>query len=475
MLFISALGERCEGHARIVKRKADFPASLARLIFRPKLNRLTSRRIPPEFGAAEEDLKPAMKTADPELMRAINRYHVIDTIRRDGPIARVEIAERTELSPATVSAITGALIEEGLVDVLRIASAENGGRGRPRLLLGLNGHAYHVAGVKLSAQRISITITDARGEALAALVLPVQLARQSTDVIADLIEDGVRQCVSDAGLAIAGISGVGIGLPGVIDGIGGISHWSPILGARPEPFAGAVQHRLGVRTLIENDANLVALAEHWFGYGRGLQTFAVVTVENTIGMGLIVDGRLYRGAHGVGPELGHVKMEAGGALCRCGQHGCLEAYASDWGILRTAEEMGLIEAGNGDAARRIGQLVQRAQQGDAALIPLFERAGAMLGLAIANVANLLNPPRIILTGEGLRAGDLLRKPLLAAIETHALPALREAMEVTFHPWGDEMWARGAAAIVLRRIYEAPWNDGLTNRPEEETWKRSKSD
>jgi predicted NBD/HSP70 family sugar kinase len=140
-----------------------------------------------------------------------------------------------------------------------------------------------------------------------------------------------------------------------------------------------------------------------------------------------------------------------------------------------AEQLGLTEAANGDPARRMGQLVQRAQQGDAGLAPLFDRAGAMLGLAIANVVNLLNPPRIILTGEGLRAGDLLRKPLLAALETQALPALREAMEITFHPWGDEMWARGAAAIVLRRIYEAPWNDALANRPEEEAWKRSRLD
>ncbi|MBO1075198.1 ROK family transcriptional regulator [Roseomonas marmotae] len=414
-----------------------------------------------------------MKTADPELMRAINRYHVIDTIRRDGPIARVEIAERTELSPATVSAITAALIEEGLVDALRVASAENGGRGRPRVLLGLNGAAYHVVGVKLSAQRIGITVTDARGEPLASVVLPVKIARQSPGVIADLIEDGVRQCVSDAGMTMERISGIGIGLPGVIDARNGISHWSPVLGASPEPLAQAVERRLGARTLIENDASLVALAEHWFGYGRGLQNFAVVTVENTIGMGLITEGRLYRGARGVGPELGHVKVEPGGAPCRCGQRGCLDAYASDWGILRQAEEAGLSDAGEGDPSRRIAALARRALEGEEAVARLFRQAGAMLGLTIANIVNLLNPPRVILTGEGLRATELLRAPLLSALEEHVLPALREVTEIMFHPWGDEMWARGAAAIVLRRIYEAPWNNAAMDRSEEEAWKPSR--
>lgn len=197
-----------------------------------------------------------MKTADPELMRAINRYHVIDVIRRDGPIARVEIAERTELSRATVSAITGGLIESGLIRVVRDETVENG-RGRPRVLLEIRGEACHVAGVKLSAHRIGVTVTDARGDPLQSTVLPVRLARQSAAVIADLIEDGVRQCVADAGLRIEDISGVGIGLPGVIDATAGVSHWSPVLGPTPVPFAAEIARRLGVPVLLENDANLV--------------------------------------------------------------------------------------------------------------------------------------------------------------------------------------------------------------------------
>lgn len=395
-------------------------------------------------------------------MRAINRYHVIDAIRRGGPVARVEIVERTELSPATVSAITAALIEEGLVHVQH-ATAANGpangdtARGRPRVLLGLNGGAYHVAGVKLSAHRIGIAVTDARGDGLAALVLPLRVSRQSPEVVADLVEDGVRRCVADAGLSMDRISGIGIGLPGVIDGHAGVSHWSPVLGARPVPFAAAVSARLGAPAMLENDASLAALAEHWFGHGRGLSDFAVVTVENALGLGLIVDGRLHRGAHGVGPELGHVKVERGGRPCRCGQRGCLDAHASDWGLLRMAEEEGLIPPGD-DTPERIAALAERALGGEEDAARLFRHAGAALGLAVANLINLLNPPRVILTGEGLRAGELLRGPLLAAVAEGVLPTLREATEILFHAWGDEMWARGAATIVLRRIYEAPWNN-----------------
>ncbi len=400
-----------------------------------------------------------MKTADPELMRAINRYHVIDVIRRDGPIARVEIAERTELSRATVSAITGALIEAGLIRVVTVESAESGGRGRPRVLLEMRGEACHVVGVKLAAHRISVTVTDARGEPLGSTVMPVRLARQSPVVIADLIEDGVRQCVADAGLQLADIQGVGVGLPGVIDANAGTSHWSPVLGPVPVPFAAEIARRLATRVLIENDANLVALAEHWFGFGRGLSTFMVVTIEDGIGMGLVLDGRIHRGAHGIGPEFGHVKAGPLGLLCRCGGRGCLDAYASDWGILQQALASDAIEPlTDGTGPAQLAELTRRAAAGDNRLAELFRRGGELLGLAIANAVNMLNPPRLVISGDGLRAGDMLRVPLMAAVEANVMPTLREATEIVFHPWGDEMWARGAAAIVLRQIYESPLNN-----------------
>lgn len=405
------------------------------------------------------------KTADPEHIRATNRYAVIDVIRRDGPIARVEIAERTQLSPATVSAITGGLIDEGMIEAVRVsAEAQNGlGRGRPRVMLKIRGDAHHVAGVKLSAHRISIAVTDAKGALLKSLILPVRISRQAPPVIADLVEDGVRQCVADAGLAMADIDGVGVGLPGVIDGVAGVSLWSPILGSAPVPFAEEVARRLGTEACIENDASLVTLAEHWFGEGRGLSSFAVITIENTIGMGVLIDGRLYRGAHGTGPELGHVKLaplhpDAAGPLCRCGQRGCLDAYASDAGILDAARAAGLIDGAGVDRASDhalILGVTERALAGDDALAALFHRAGAVLGIGIANLISMLNPPRIIVAGEGLRAGRMIRDPLLAALDAHVLPKLRAATEIVFHEWGDEMWARGAASIVLRRLYEAP--------------------
>ena len=361
-----------------------------------------------------------MKTADPELTRGSNRFRIIDVIRRHGPIARVEIVAHTELSPATVSAITGGLIEDGLVVARHVETAEVA-RGRPRVMLALNAGILHVAGVKLSLRRISVAVTDLCGNIVGSLVMPVRLDRQPVETIADLIEDGVRQCAADCDFTLGQLSGIGIGVPGVIDGRTGRSHWSPVLGPGVVDFAALVARRLGRPVMLENDANLAALAENWFGRAQDVGSFAVVTAEDTVGMGLLLDGRLHRGAHGIGAEFGHVKTEPGGLECRCGQRGCLDTLASGWSL------------------------------GDHPTTAQLEKAGHHLGLALANVLNVLNLPRVILTGSIFAHATLLDR-LQAAIETTMVPTLREATGIIRHEWGDEMWARGAASLVLRLLY-----------------------
>jgi hypothetical protein len=182
-----------------------------------------------------------MKTADPELMRAINRFHVVDTIRRFGPIARVEICGRTELSPTTVSAITATLLDDGLIVPSDIAGVRELGardgtrdeaaRGRPRVKLALNPDAAYVVGVKLSADQITVATTNFRADVLESLSLPVRVDRQSAAVIADLVEDGVRRSVADAGLAIAQVAGICVGLPGIVAREGGVCRSSPPAGS----------------------------------------------------------------------------------------------------------------------------------------------------------------------------------------------------------------------------------------------------
>lgn len=394
-----------------------------------------------------------MKTADPELMRAINRFHVMDAIRRFGPIARVEICERTDLSPTTVSAITAALLDDGLIVPRAIGAVRDAARGRPRVMLDLKQDAAFVVGVKLAPDQITVATTDFRADVLTSLALPIRIDRQPVSVIADLVEDGVRRCVADAGLAVEAISGVCVGLPGVVERNTGLCRQSPIFRERDVPFAAELKQRLGVEVTVDTDVNLLTLAEHWFGVGRGLRHFIVVSVEHSLGLGVIHNGELFRGANGISPDLGDLLVRppvAGGNAARR-----LADVASASAIV--------LEALNGEPARMSGnarglaRVIELAEASDQRAIEVLATAGESLGFAIANLIALFAPPKVVLAGAALDAGDLVLDPLRASVAALTPSHLADVAEIVVHKWGDDMWARGAAAMTLRDLYGAPWS------------------
>src|SRR6476661_383226 len=169
-----------------------------------------------------------MKTADPELMRAINRFHVMDAIRRLGPISRVEISEQTELSATTVSAITAALLDDGLIMPRHVPPASDQPRGRPRVMLELNPGAAAVCGAKLSPNQITIAVTNFQADILTSVSIPIRVDRQPASVILDLLEDAVRRCIEDANMRVEDVSGLCVGIPGVVEHASGVCRYIPL-------------------------------------------------------------------------------------------------------------------------------------------------------------------------------------------------------------------------------------------------------
>ncbi|HTR12311.1 MAG TPA: ROK family transcriptional regulator [Roseiarcus sp.] len=395
-----------------------------------------------------------MKTADPELMRAINRFHVVDAIRRFGPVSRVEISQLTELSPTTVSAITAALLDDRLIIPLQVGAVRDAGRGRPRVMLKLNPDAAHVVGVKLAPDQITVAATNFCADILSSLILPIRIDRQTASVIADLVEDGVRRCVSDAGLAIADISGVCVGLPGVVERAAGVCRQSPIFNKRDVSFGSSLAERLGIPASIDSDVNLVTLAEHWFGQARDLKDFLVVNVERSLGLGILHNGDLFRGANGLSPDLGDLMVRPsnyGG--------GRLSGLASETSVLSEAEA--LFESGAPDVAlpseRAMTLLLKRAADGDSGCVRILANAGEALGFAIANLITLFAPPRVIITGRAMARSEQFIGPLRAALAASLPASLADVSEVVVREWSETTWVRGAAAMTLRDLYGAPWS------------------
>jgi predicted NBD/HSP70 family sugar kinase len=387
----------------------------------------------------------------PDPVRAKNRKAIVDCLRRRGAAARIELSEQIGISPATVTIITSELLEDG---VIREKQTETGrdesARGRPRTRLELNPEAGFAVGIKISMHQASVSLTDLSGDILGAETIPVRANRDAPEWIADICMKQVQKIVSVSGIDPDLVLGLGIGVPGYVEYPSGLVRWAPVFSERDVPFREIVEERTGFRTFIDNDANMTALAEKWFGIGRTFPTFLVVTVEHGVGMGLVINERLYRGSRGFGAEFGHTKIVVGGALCRCGQRGCIEAYASDYAIAREANILGPSVATDDPIAleARMRDLIAQADSGDPAVISVFERAGSMLGTGIANLVDILDPPVVVLSGARAHSAKAFYGALREAMEANTLPGTDTSVDLRIDLGGDQVWARGAAALVL---------------------------
>ncbi|WP_225027171.1 ROK family transcriptional regulator [Xinfangfangia pollutisoli] len=383
------------------------------------------------------------------------RQQVFERVRAAGLIPRVTLARQLNVSPATVTTITQELIEAGLIEeVAPPRDAESPGRGRPAVALGVRAPAHHVAGMKLSDREHTAVVVDFAGNLVADDVIPRRPGPMTLAELLDAVETLLARVCAKAGLDRAQLSAVGIGVPGFVDVAEGMVFWSSVLTERAVPLAAAAGARLGLPVAIDNDANLVALAELWFGAGRSLSDFAVVTIEHGLGMGFVMNHRIYRGAQRLGMELGHTKVQLDGALCRCGQRGCLEAYVADYALAREASTA--LNWGHKDGQPiniLLESLYDHAKAGNATAKSIFRRAGRYLAVGLSNVINLFDPELIILSGERMRYDYLYAAETLAEMDNLVIDTGRPRPPIEIHAWGDLLWAHGAAALALSAVTE----------------------
>jgi N-acetylglucosamine repressor len=388
-------------------------------------------------------------TGNRDLIRAINRSHVLNAIKTYGPIGRADIARRTGLSPATVTSISAKLIAQNLV--LEKAAGDSSG-GRPPILLVINPKGGYVIGIKLTETHAICALTDLEAYILAKSTLPLS-GHDPVQVVEDLVQM-LPSFIREQKISKKQLLGVGVGLAGIIDAENGILRQSPIYGWNNVPLRDMLQSKLHIPVYIENDVNTLTLTERWFGPGQGVDHFLTVTVGRGVGLGIVANGQFYRGQTGGAGEFGHITINPDGPLCACGKRGCLEAYIGDPGLIRSAKEA----AAHGmlpDSVQDVDALLSLAQSGNSTAIQIFDQAGRMLGIGIATLINLFNPKKIIISGEGTREGDFLFIPMQESIQQNTMPGLFDPDIVEIIPWGDDAWARGAAGLVLRELFESP--------------------
>ena len=379
------------------------------------------------------------------------RQQVFEQVRANGQMPRMDVARTLNISPGSVTTITSDLIARGLLQ--EVEDSQRGpNRGRPPIALRVAPLSRFVVGMKLSDERHTAVLLDIAGNVVAGAHQTSAALRQSTHEILAEVSTLMGKLLQKAGRVTADISAVGIGLPGLVDACTGIVRWSPVMTETDMPLRDQLSASLGLPVSLDNDTNLLTLAELWFGAGRGISNFAVVTIERGVGMGLVLNNRLFRGALGPGMELGHTKVQLDGALCRCGQRGCLEAYVADYALIREAgTALDRDPRMDSSAVTMIETLYQEANAGNEAALAIFSRAGRFLSVGLANIVQLFDPERIILSGERMRYEYMTADDMLAEMNSMILPAGRTPTPVDIHAWSGSVWAKGAAALALSEL------------------------
>ncbi len=382
-------------------------------------------------------------------MRAINRSVILNSIKANGPIARAEVARSSGLSPATVTAITAELIEEGFV--YEKAAGDSSG-GRPPILLAINPLGGYVVGIKLMEDHATGALTDLEANILQRHQLPLsdRSAEGAIQVMAALVE----VLLGMGAVPRKKLIGVGVGLAGTVDSNQGLLRQSPYFGWRDMPIRDSLQQQVQAPVFIDNDVNTFTLAERWFGSGQGVTDFLTVTIGRGVGLGIVTNGQFYRGAGGGAGEFGHIVVDAQGPVCDCGKRGCLEAFVSDPALLAQAGEA-VSKNLLSQPVHHIEDLAHLAQQDEPGAVAILHRAGAIFGQSIANLINIFNPGRIVISGEGVRNGPVFFNAMRTAIDEYSMPDQYSDLDLRVEPWGDDIWARGAASLVLQQLFESP--------------------
>jgi predicted NBD/HSP70 family sugar kinase len=366
---------------------------------------------------------------------------VFHTVLAHGPLSRAEVTRRTGLSPGAVTKASAPLLEDEWIEEVGPPPGDRVA-GRPATLLSVRAARAGFIGVKVTADELFGVRTDLTAHPLA--TRRTELDSQDVGSVVQAMDKLVRRLTTgQAARGAPQVEGLGVAISGDVDGHTGVVHRSPFLNWQGVPLARLVEEATGLPTVIENDVRALTVAEQWSGAGAGLSSFAVVTVGTGIGAGLSIGGKVVSGAHGVAGEVGHLPV-GGDRMCTCGNVGCVESIAATQAIVEQARRA------VGDPKLTMADAVRLARGGNRQVLAVFTRAAQALGLAIAAVANLIGPERIIISGEGVAFYDLFAEQIRETFTAQAFGAAKDC-DLIVRPLPFEEWARGGAAVAAQNL------------------------
>lgn len=369
-------------------------------------------------------------------LRHRNQQRVTDVLLTTGPATQAELSRQTGLSTATISNIVKRLEAKGVLKTSSVTSS-----GRRALLVSLVDSGAVAVGVDFGRRHVRIVLSNLGYEVIAEDHRTLARGHRAEEAMQLAVEmlDGLLE---SAGIERSSILGVGVGIPGTLERSTGTILHGDILPEWVGTNRADLAERFGLPVIMDNDANLGALAEVTWGAHRGVSNLVFVKVGTGIGAGLILNGSLFYGSRGVTGEIGHTSVAENGLVCYCGNRGCLETVASA-SVMIESLARGHHRPVSAD------DIVALGIAGDSATARVVEDAGMAVGHALANIANVINPEVFVVGGPLTGLEDLLLDPIRRGLERNSVPVVRESTGLSMSSLGMRAEALGAAALVLQ--------------------------
>jgi glucokinase-like ROK family protein len=379
---------------------------------------------------------------------------ILSLVRRQGTCSRVDLAIQTGLSKSVLGARLRPLLRQGLI-IEEGLGASTG--GRPPTLIRFGKRAGFVIAVDLEAEQVQVAVANLNAEPEVCLTeaIGVHTGRES---VLDAVHALIERALDKSGVSRDLVRGIGVGVGGPVEFRTGRLRTVSPQGA-PFPIREYFEDAYPWPVLIDNDANLLALAEQWAGGARDVDDFLFVKLGTGIGCGIVCGGRIYRGADGWAGELGHMQVPGLDRPCPCGSTGCLGRIAGAHGLAQTAEELArskrspyLARLWDEGGRLSVEDLWAAMREGDAVAVEAIRQAGSSVGRVLGGVVTFCNPSLIVVGGEVARLGDFMLSTIRESVYRWALPQSARHLTVTGSQLGDESPLVGAAAMAVCEVY-----------------------
>jgi glucokinase-like ROK family protein len=395
------------------------------------------------------------------LVKAHNLQAILLSLLHEGSLSRVQLARKTHLSTTTITNLIAELLEQGIVtEEEPTDSSEPRPVGRPRTGLRLVPNARFAVGVHIGIGLYRIAICNLYAEMLHNQIETFDLDTPAEAVL-EQMSARIQELIHTSGIDPRRIIGVGVGASGLVNYQNGVNILAPNLGWREVPIRSYLQARLNLPVTVDNNVRAMALGEAYFGVGRGVDSLVFVYGRTGVGAGLVVSGQVFRGSSTGAGEIGHmIIVPENGAPCRCGNRGCLETLIAEPVILRQAQAIAdqepdrllaqyLRQPGNDSPIERV---FEAARRGDPSARQLLDQAAHYLGLALANLVNVLNPELILLGGMLAQGQDLILPTAERTMRSMAFAGMGEKVRLQITSFGWRAGVIGAASLALTRFF-----------------------